>query len=132
MKSASKLAYPAWTAYWSFVILRFSLRDISWSLLQIEPEVIVVPLLCRASICFAVGLWLERCWGWIGAFSVSVLSLFVALYFILSSVGMVAAEGWRHWRWIEFTVEFAWCVAAILLLILLPQARHSLFESGNE
>jgi len=108
--------HSAWAGYWSFILLRFALRTSTWTWLQAEPDMIALPVVACVWLPFAVGLWFERGWAWMGSFCLSTLSLFVTVYFALFGVQVAMHEGWQHRSWLEFvSVAPAILVTAALL-----------------
>ena len=128
MRIFTKLLHSAWAGYWTVVLLRLWLRHFSLSWLRAEPEMLAIPVLACVWVPFAVGLWFDRRWAWTGAFALSVLSLFVALYIACFAVSAATHEGWQHRHW----QEFVYIGPAILVVAGLLHIRHGLGLSPQQ
>jgi len=121
MSISARLLHSAWAGYWTFTLVWFSVRHFSWSWLRAEPQISALPLFACVWLPFAIGLWFERRWAWVGAFALSVLSLFVALYIACFAVSAATHEGWQHRSWLEFV----WVIPAMLVVAALLHTRHA-------
>lgn len=100
------------------------LRSFSWSSLDREPSMIVLPVLACVWFPLAIGLWFEHRWAWIGAFVINVLLLFVAIYVAYFGLSAAAHEGWQHRSWLEFV----WVVPATVVTAALLHTRRDYFR----
>ena len=128
VKFCTKLVHSAWAGYWSFVMVRFSAREFYWSEIQTEPQIVLLPVLACLWLPFALGLWFDRRWAWIGSFMFCVLSLFVAFYIAWGSVAIANDEGWQNRQ----LIEFVWIVPAVIVVAMLLHARRHFFRASPE
>ena len=101
------------------MLLELSVSQLSPGWIRAEPQFVVLPVLACVWLPFAIGLWFDRRWAWIGSF---VLSFISALYVALASVT------WRpNLSWLECLL---WVVPAALVIAALLHTRHHFLRAS--
>jgi hypothetical protein len=131
MKIAAKILHLFWAGLWSVLLLWVSLSEFSWSWLQAEPQFSVFPILALGWLTFAVSLLFDRAWAWYGSFVYSVLSLFVAFYFVWTAFAIMQDEGnslfWKY-QADGFYCELVGVALAVTVVWMLLHSRHQFLK----